>query len=281
LSEDNLYNFVNPKAGIYYDLSPSTSVYASYAVGNKEPNRSDFVDSPNDQTPLHESLQNIEVGYKQTTENMKLQANFYLMDYRNQLVLTGQLNDVGSSLRTNVDKSMRMGLELEASANVNPILAVSGHVTFSNNTIKSFDEVIYDYGAAWDEYNTVVINHKNTQISFSPSLTTAASIIVRPYEGIELAWIHKYVGKQYLDNTTDENRKIDGYYISDARLSYELAALGMKRISFNLAAYNLFNKMYESNGYTWGYQGGGNDIRENFYFPQAGTHFMAGITIEL
>ncbi len=281
INEDHTFNFFNPKAGAIYQLSNKASLYASFSVGNKEPNRSDFIDSPNDKTPKHESLNNIEIGYRKRTENLWFQSNFYFMDYKNQLVLTGQLNDVGSSLRTNVDKSYRMGLEVETGIKLNAMFNINANATFSRNVIQSFDEVVYDYGTNWDEFNVVTTNYSNTQISFSPNLTAGGSLVFHPIKSLEFTWIHKYVGKQYLDNTTDENRNINAYYISDVRAAYGFSALGMKRINLNLAVYNLFNKMYESNGYTWGYQGGGNDIRENFYYPQAGIHFMAGVMIYL
>jgi iron complex outermembrane recepter protein len=283
INQDHSFDFFNPKIGAIYQLSNSSSLYASYSVGNKEPNRNDFIDSPTDQTPKNETLNNLELGYKKRNENVWLQGNFYLMDYKNQLVLTGQLNDVGSSVRTNVDKSYRMGIELETGVKINQLLDVNANATFSRNIIKSFDEVIYDWGDNWENYpaKAVIINYANTQISFSPSITAGATLVLHPMEDLEIAWIHKYVGKQYLDNTTDENRKIDAYYINDARTTYSFSALGLKSISLNLTVYNLFNNLYESNGYTWGYLGGGDDIRENFYYPQAGTHFMAGLRIDL
>ncbi len=281
INQDHNFDFVNPKFGASFQLTNSSNIYGSFSIGNKEPNRTDFIDSPTGGAPLPETLQNLEVGYKKRTENLWLQSNFYLMDYKNQLVLTGELNDVGSSLRTNVDKSYRMGIELETGLKLTELLSLQANTTFSKNIIQSFDEIVYDYGTNWDEFNVVTINHANTQIAFSPNITAGATIVFTPLEGLEIAWIHKYVGKQYLDNTTNESRVINDYYISDTRASYGLATLGMKRISFNLAVYNIFNKMYESNGYTWGYQGGGNNIRENFYYPQAGTHFMAGIKLEI
>lgn len=283
IDQDHQFDFINPKLGISYQLSNQSSLYASYSIGNKEPNRSDFIDSSNKKIPNNESLNNFEVGYKKRNENLWLQTNFYLMDYKNQLVLTGQLNDVGSSLRTNVNKSYRMGIELETGIKINSWLDVNANVTLSRNIIERFDEIIYNYGDDWEleDPKPDTINYSNTQISFSPNITAGGSIIFHPVENLEITWIHKYVGKQYLDNTTDENRKIKAYYISDARASYGLSAFGIKRISLNLAVYNLFNKMYESNGYTWGYRGGGSDFRENFYYPQAGTHFMAGLRIEL
>jgi len=280
IEENYTYDFINPKIGISYQLSTNSSLYASISVGNKEPNRSDFIDSPNDQTPKHETLNNLEVGYRKRNENIWIQSNFYLMNYKNQLVLTGQLNDVGAPLRTNVDKSYRMGLELEAGLKVNTMFDFNFNATFSRNIIQSFGEVVYDYGTNWDEFNVVTNTHSNSQISFSPNLTAGSTLVYHPIKGFELAWIHKYVNKQYLDNTTNEDRKIDAYYINDTRASYKISTLKIKGLTFNIAVFNLFNKMYDSNGYTWGYQGGGTHYQENFYYPQAGTHFMAGLSLE-
>ncbi len=281
LNEDHQFNFFNPKVGVTYALTNNSNVYASYSVGNKEPNRNDFVDSPNDQTPKHETLNNIEAGYRTTTEKYWLRGNFYLMDYRNQLVQTGALNDVGASVRTNVDKSHRMGIEIETGIQVNSIVSINANLTLSRNTIERFEEVVYDYGNNWDEFNVITNSFEDTQIAFSPNITAGATLAFRPIDGLEIDWIHRYVGKQYLDNTANENRKLDAYYVSDLRGAYGLSALGMKRVTFTVSVYNLFNKLYSANGYTWGYQGGGNDIRENFYYPQAGTHFMAGLRIDL
>lgn len=280
INEENEYNFFNPKIGVTYNLSSRSLLYASFSVGNKEPNRNDFIDSPNGQTPEPETLNDIEAGFKQRNDWMWVNANFYFMDYKDQLVLTGQLNDVGASLRTNVDKSYRTGIELEGGFKLNDLFNISANVTISRNIIQNYNEVLYDYGVNWDEYNEVATNYIDTDIAFSPNIVAGGSILFHPIKGFELAWVHKYVGKQYLDNTSNESRKLDAYYVSDARASYGFSALGLKQISIKLAVYNLFNKLYESNGYTWGYIGGGDEYHENFYYPQAGTHFMAGLTVD-
>ncbi len=276
-----MYQFVNPKAGINYRLTPGTNLYLSYSVGNKEPVRTDFIDSPDGSLPEPETLHDVELGYKKVSDKLRLNANFYYMYYQNQLVLTGELNDTGSPLRTNVNSSYRTGLELEASYTFNPQLSLMTNATFSKNIINNFTEVIYDYGQNWDEYNTVRIDHGNTNISFSPEIIAGGTIRYQPVSGLAINWAHRYVGDQYLDNTSNENRKIDGYYLSDLRINYAFSALKMKSIGLNLAIYNLFNNRYEANGYTFGYRGGGAEIRENFYYPQAGINFMAGITLKL
>ena len=278
---DYNYQFINPKAGLNYRLTPGTNLYLSYSVGNKEPVRTDFIDSPDGSLPVPETLHDIELGYKKTGTKLRLNLNFYYMYYQNQLVLTGELNDVGSPLRTNVASSYRTGLELEATYAIAPEWTVMGNATFSKNMINNFTEVIYDYGQNWDEYNVVRIDHGTTNISFSPEVIAGGTIRYQPTAGLAINWIHRYVGDQYLDNTSNNNRKIDGYYLSDLRVNYSFSALKMKSIGLNLAIYNLFNNLYEANGYTFGYRGGGAEVRENFYYPQAGINFMAGITLKL
>jgi iron complex outermembrane recepter protein len=281
LSGNYRYQFFNPKVGLNYRLKTNTSFYASYSVGNKEPSRTDFVDSPGSEIPLPETLNDFELGFKKSDERLRLNANFYYMSYKNQLVLTGELNDVGSPLRTNVASSYRAGIELEFSYQLSKQLSVLANATFSKNMIQNFSEIIYDYGQNWDEYNEIIINYGTTNISFSPEIITGGTVNYQPINGLKLSWVHRFVGDQYLDNTTNEARKINSYYLSDFRANYSFSALKLKSISLNLAAYNLFNNFYEANGYTFGYRGGGMEVRENFFYPQAGINFMAGITLKL
>lgn len=275
------YQFINPKIGINYALADKTSIYASYSVGNKEPSRGDFLDNINNEIPMPETLHDFEVGYRKTADKVLLNTNFYYMNYKNQLVLTGELNDVGTALRTNVASSFRAGLELDASYLIAKKWVILANATFSKNVINDFTEVIYDYGQNWDEYNKVEIDYGNTDIAYSPEIIAGATIKYQPFDGLSFAWNHRYVGEQYLDNTSKSDRRIDGYYLSDLRVNYSFKALKMESIGINLAVYNLFNQMYESNGYTFGYMGGGSEIRENFFYPQAGINFMAGITLKL
>jgi iron complex outermembrane receptor protein len=281
LDERHEFNFFNPKFGLNYQLNEQASLYGSFSVGNKEPSRSDFVDSPDSATPKAEKLNNVEIGYKHQTKQFTFNVNYYLMDYRNQLVLTGELNDVGAPLRTNVAKSYRTGIELLAGMELSPKFKLDFNATFSNNIIKDYTDVLYDYGQNWDEYNALITSFEQTTISFSPGIIAGGSIKYSPFNGLSISWNHKYVGDQYLDNTANENRKLAAYYYSDFFTTYTFSALKMKEIGFKLAIYNLFNNLYESNGYTFGYRGGGQEIRENFYYPQAGINFMAGLTLKL
>ena len=281
LDEANRYNFFNPKAGLTYQLNKGTNVYASFGIGNKEPNRSDFIDSPDDATPVPETLRNLEVGFRRSSERFSVDVNYYFMDYKNQLVLTGELNDVGSALRTNVKSSYRTGLEFIAGIKLIEKLDLNLNATFSNNIIRDFTETIYDYGQNWDEYNAIRIDYGRTSIAFSPNVIAGGSLRYYPIKGMSFAWNHRFVGDQYLDNTGSESRKIDSYYLNDIVFAYSFKALKMKEIVVKGAVYNLFNNLYESNGYTFGYRGGGTEIRENFFYPQAGTNFMIGLTLKL
>ena len=281
LNEMHDYDFFNPKLGLTYQLADNSNLYASFSVGNKEPNRVDFVDAPDNETPKAETLRNLEIGFKQTKAAYTIEANYYLMDYKNQLVLTGELNDVGSPIRTNVDRSTRMGIELVAGMALSNKFSLNINATFSNNVIKDFQEVIYDYGQNYDEYNAVIIDYGQTSISFSPNVIAGGSLVFKPIKGMAVNWNHRYVSDQYLDNTNTESRKIDAYYLSDIISSYSFSALKMKSIGLKFAVYNLFNTTYESNGYTFGYRGGGEEVRENFFYPQAGINFMAGLTLKL
>lgn len=281
LNQNHRYNFINPKFGLNYLIEKNTSIYASFSVGNKEPSRSDFVDGASSVIPLHETLNDFELGYKKVSDKYQLNANFYYMFYKNQLVLTGELNDVGSALRTNVARSFRSGLEFEFTYKMSEQWQLQGNATFSKNIINNFTEIIYDYGLNWDEYNAINFDHGKTNISFSPEIIAGGSIQYQPINALSFTWVHRFVGDQYLDNTSNEARKIANYYLSDIRARFRFSALKMKSIVLNLAIYNVFGAEYESNGYSFGYRGGGSEIRENFYYPQAGTHFMAGITFKI
>jgi Outer membrane receptor for monomeric catechols len=275
------YQFINPKFGINYFLADKTSLYASYSVGNKEPSRSDFLDNANGKIPQPETLHDFEIGYRKLGDKVLLNTNFYYMNYKNQLVLTGELNDVGTALRTNVSSSFRAGLEMDVSYLITKKWSILANATFSKNVINNFTEIIYDYGTNWDEYNRLEVDYGKTDIAYSPEIIAGAAIKYQLFNGLSLSWNNRYVGEQYLDNTSIKDRKIDGYYLSDFRANYSFSALKMESIGINLAVYNLFNQMYESNGYTYGYRGGGTEIRENFFYPQAGINFMAGITLKL
>ncbi|SMD31702.1 iron complex outermembrane recepter protein [Reichenbachiella faecimaris] len=281
IDQSHNYNFFNPKFGVKLQLNDQSSAYASVAIGSKEPVRNDFTDNVSTATPKAEKMTDLEIGYNRKTTKYTFNANLFWMDYKDQLVVTGELNDVGSSLRTNVDKSYRAGIELQLGYQLADKLKLNTNVSFSQNKIDGYNETIYNYGIGWDEYNADVISYGKTDIAFSPNVVAGGNLEYSPINGLNLRWIHKYVGEQFLDNTSTDSRKLDAYYVSDAIATYTLTGNSFKSISLKFAVYNLFNQMYSANGYTWGYRGGGEEIRENFYYPQAGTNFMIGLNIKL
>jgi len=273
---DHSYNFFNPKFGVTYTLDSRSNVYASYAVAHREPIRADFIDAPTDAIPSPEELRNIEAGYRSNSENHAFQANFYYMGYTNQLVPTGRLNDVGASLRENVDDSYRTGIEVNGTYRISPQFDVSANATYSQNKIASFDEVLYDYVEGGVEENS----YSNTDIAYSPEWMGNLVATYRPVEQLELSWTSQYVGKQYLDNTSNEDRIIRPYFINDLRAIYTIQPNFMNEIVINATLYNVFNELYESNGYTFSYLLGDELVTENFYYPQATRHFMVGLSMK-
>ncbi|GGC12850.1 TonB-dependent receptor [Dyadobacter sediminis] len=273
LAFDESYNFLNPKAGLTYKMAEQSSVYASYSIGNREPNRDDFTSSTAGLFPKSEQMQNVEAGFRTQSGKWAFAANYYLMHYKNQLVLTGQINDVGNSIRVNVPKSYRTGIELEGAIAFNRFLKWNVNATFSQNKINNFTEYIVNYDTGG--YNTV--NHGKSDISFSPNVIAGSQFTYMFRKNVELALLTKYVGKQYLDNTSTETRKLDAYFTNDIRLSWTVKPRWTREISFNLLVNNILNERYESNGYTYGYFAGGALTQENFYFPQAGRNFLAGV----
>ncbi|HEY0740085.1 MAG TPA: TonB-dependent receptor [Chryseosolibacter sp.] len=277
---DEQYTFFNPKVGLTYSVNDRNQLYASYAIANREPVRDDFVDNPG-KTPEHETMGNLEAGWRTSGEGHRLQVNYYLMNYKNQLVLTGEINDVGASVRTNVDKSYRMGVEVDGLVKLSRKLTWNANVTLSQNKIASFTEVLYDYGANFDEYNVVENTYENTDISFSPSVIAGSALSYSPFRNFEASLLSKFVGKQYMDNTSNENRQIDSYFINDLRFAYAWRPAFVREINFSLLVNNILDEVYESNGYTWGYLAGPTAYRENYYFPQAGTNWMGMISIKI
>ncbi|MCF2496141.1 TonB-dependent receptor [Dyadobacter chenhuakuii] len=273
LATDEAYSFFNPKAGLTYQLADQSSVYASYSVGNREPNRDDFTSSTAGLFPKSEQLQNVEAGFKTQRGIWAFSANYYLMAYKNQLVLTGQINDVGNAIRVNVPKSYRMGIELEGAIALSKTLKWNVNATFSQNKINNFTEYVINYDTG--DYN--MINHGKSDISFSPNAIAGSQLTYIIRKDLELALLSKYVSKQYLDNTSSETRKLDAYFTNDVRLSWTIRPTWAREISFNLLVNNVLEEKYESNGYTYGYFAGGALTQENFYFPQAGRNFLVGV----
>ncbi|MGC4058685.1 MAG: TonB-dependent receptor [Chitinophagaceae bacterium] len=280
------YLFFNPKFGASYLLENKNRklqrLYASVASASKEPNRDDFEASPA-QLPKPERLLNVEAGYEIKRSKWSFLANYYLMSYKNQLVLNGQINDVGAYTRVNVGKSYRTGIELSGAVRPAKWIQIDANATLASNKIRAFDEYVDNY----DNGNQDVIHHTQTDIAFSPSFISAAGITVIPFlhfryaslRNLDLGLWNKTVSRQYLDNTSDKSRSIDGYSLLDLRINYHVD-LGHTKLHIRAGIYNLLNRKYQNNGYTYAYISGGSTYTSNYYFPQAGTNFLAGLGLD-
>ena len=272
---DKDYFFLNPKAGITYNQK-NFKFYASYARAAKEPNRDDF-EAGTTQQPKPEKLNDIETGVEYSKKNINVGANFYYMIYKDQLVLTGKINDVGAYTRTNIPKSYRAGVELFGNAVLNKIISVSGNITFSKNKVKNFTEYFddYDNGGQGSKF------YKDADISFSPEIISSFSINAVPLKNALLTFIGKYVGDQYLDNTSNNKRKLHDYYTQDVKAGYTIKGKKLSEINLFVQANNIFSRLYEPNGYTFSYINGGALNTENFYYPMAPVNFTVGVNIKI
>lgn len=271
---DNL-TFFNPKAGIVYRNYSGDRAFISFGKASKEPTREEYVNSTEQSRPEHETLYNIEAGYHKEFGAFYTGVSAYGMFYKDQLVLTGQVNDVGAYIRDNVENSYRIGLELEGAVRLSNQLQWAANATISQNKIAEFTEFIDDY----DNGGQVEQGFSNTDIAFSPNFI-GSSVLSFSEAGFMGELSTKYVSTQYLDNTQNEARSIDPYLVNDLRLSYKLSGLGvMKAITGTLMVNNLLNAEYETNGYTYGYVFGG-EQRFNYYYPQAGRNFLLQVKWE-
>jgi len=275
LNVNRNFDFVNPKAGITYSNN-GLQVYFSYALGQKEPNRDDFQASLTKQ-PKSETMHDMELGIEKKSSNYHFGANIYYMYYYNQLVLTGQINDVGSYTRINIPHSYRLGIELQAGAVLDKWINVSGNLTISRNKVSSFVEYTDNYDTGGQD----AVLRKNTNISFSPAVIAGATITILPVQNFELSLVSKYVSKQYMDNSQLDNRSLKAYYVQDIRASWTIKKVIFSEWHIIGQVNNLFNKKYEPNGYTYSYVYNNALTTENGYYPMAGTNYMLGVNIKL
>jgi len=271
------FDFINPKIGLMYDYNDRNNTYISLAVANREPVRRDFRESNPENQPKTENLINLETGYRYKGRNLMVNANAYYMHYTNQLVLTGQINDVGGYTRTNVAISHRTGLELEAAYRLSTKLSLTGNATLSNNKIKEFNEYVTNYDLGGQD----TIAHTNSDLAFSPNIIATAGIKYEPLEGLSINFLGKHVGDQFLDNTSTETRKLNDYTTVNLQVNYTVKDVLFKEMTIGLLVNNIFNETYENNGYTWGYVYDGERTVENFYYPQAGRNFMLRVLFKL
>ena len=273
------FDFVNPKAGISYSKN-AWSGYFSYALGNKEPNRDDFEAGEMNQ-PKKETLHDFEMGIERKGNRLQVGATLYYMLYKDQLVPTGRINDVGAYTRLNVPESYRAGLELQGMMSFSPWLNASANLTLSENRIRRFTEYLDEYDADFEWLGQTTVDHRNTNIAFSPSVIAGATLNLIPVKDVTISLLSKYVGRQYLDNTESDTRKLDPYYTQDIRLLFTMRNKIFREWNIVAQVSNLFDIKYEPNGYTYGYLYDGKLSADNYYFPMAGTNFMLSVNLKL
>lgn len=275
LTVNSSFSFFNPKLGISYGRN-GWKGYLSYGVANKEPNRDDF-EAGASQQPRPERLHDVEAGIERTTAKASWGATLYYMGYKDQLVLTGKINDVGAYTRTNIDKSYRAGIELQGAIAVTSWVNASANLALSRNKVTDFAEFLDDY----DNGGQVLNIYNSTDIAFSPNIVGGATVNFLPVSNLEISLIAKYVGDQYLDNTQQESRKLDAFYVQDARIIYTFKKKWLKELNIIGQVNNLLDTKYEPNGYTFSYVSGNKVVTENYYFPMAGRNFMIGVNVRL
>jgi iron complex outermembrane receptor protein len=254
LVNDN-FNFFNPKAGLNYDINANNKLYFSYARANREPNRTDYEGG----NAKPEKLNDFEMGWRYSADKVQFNSNVYYMAYKDQLILTGKLDDVGSPIRSNSEKSYRLGLEVDATIALSKQFIIRPNFTLSSN--KNIDLAVEGE------------NYGTTDISYSPSVIVGNIIVYKPLENLQISWLQKFVGEQYMNNIELPAAKLANYFVNDLNIAYEIKPKSVfKSIVITGLVNNILDKKYVSNGYMW-------DVYP-YYYPQAGINFLAGLTLK-
>lgn len=252
---NDTFNFFNPKAGLNYIFDKKSTLYFSFARANREPNRIDYESG----APKPEKLNDYELGWRYVADKVKLNSNFYYMAYKDQLILTGNLDDVGNPIRSNSEKSYRLGLEVDATISLSEKFIIRPNFTLSAN--KNIDLAVEGK------------NYGTTDIAYSPSIIAGNIFIYKPIKGLQISLLQKYVGEQYMNNIKSSGAKLDSYFVNDLNIGYEIKPKSVfKSIIVAGLINNIFDKKYVSNGYMW-------DIYP-YYYPQAGINILAGLTLK-
>ena len=279
LAFDEKFDFVNPKAGINWQINRNHRAFFSFALGQKEPTRDNFTDGRADEHPRAEKLYDYELGYNFTNSWLTAGVNLYYMWYKDQLVLTGELNEIGETMSANVPESYRMGAEIQASLHPVKWFNWDINATFSRNRIKNFVETIYEDG--WT--NPVSFERGNTAIAFSPSTVLNNSFNFN-VKGFSASLQSQYVSKQYMSNAQRREQMLDAYFVSNLHLAYSFRLPAVKEVKVGFSIYNIFNETYENNGYAAS-EYKVKDGEKHFYYysgyaAQAGTNVMGTVTVK-
>ena len=276
VGQTHRYNFFNPKGGLVYNFSDKQKVYASFGVSHREPDRSNFTDADPGKTPVPEKLYDLEGGYQYNSPGFMLKGNIYYMYYSDQLIQTGKINSVGATILVNVPESYREGIEIETGIQVLRKLHWYANLTLSRNIIP----VYTDYTDNWDTYLQESQVLKNRTISFSPPVVAGSVLDYNISGNLHLSIESKYVGKQYIDNTGNEDRMLKAYSVHNLSVSYSIKSRLFRELTFRFMVNNLLDAKYETNAWVYKYLEGGNLHIMDGYFPQAGINYMLNIDLK-
>lgn len=252
---NDTFRFFNPKAGLNYTIDTKNSLYVSYARANREPNRTDYEGG----TVKPEKLNDYELGWRYSSNKVKLNTNVYYMAYKDQLILTGNLDGVGNPIRSNSEKSYRLGLEVDATIALSEQVFIRPNITLSQNKNVNL--------------NVDGTHLGNKNIAYSPNVVAGNIIVYKPTEGLQVSLLSKFVGEQYLNNIELPEAHLPDYFVNDVNVSYEIKPKSVfQSVVFTGLMNNAFNKKYVSNGYMW-------DVYP-YYYPQAGRNFLLGLTLK-
>lgn len=274
ISQSHPYNFINPKAGLNFRISNGSRAFISYGIANREPKRSNFTDALPGEVVRPEQLRDLEAGLESGKGTLLGSVNLYWMDYTDQLVLTGRINDVGAPVMINIPDSYRAGIEFCGTWQPVKRVRVEANLTLSTNKIRQFTEYVDD----WDTGVQQEFFLGTTDIAFSPSVISAGRITWLALPDLRFSLDSRFVGSQHTDNTSSDERMIDPYWVNNLMISWSLHPKGFNDLSLFLQINNLFNEQYETNAWVYSYIYEGNRGKMDGYFPQAGIHFFAGLT---
>jgi len=275
--------FFNPKAGLFWEFKPNYNLFLSYAIANREPNRDDYVDNLKSFRPEAENLQDLELGFRASNRPFQWEVNGFYMNYKNLLVQTGRLNDVGAYIRENMPDAYRIGVEWQAGWQINRVLEIKSNLAVSANKIGSYTAFIDDYDENWAWKGQVALPFTGTDIAFSPGIIAAAELKWSPFSHLqfflenplEVIWNAKYVSRQYLDNTGNEQNVIPSFFVNDAAVRFQLK----KNITISGNVFNVLNHSYFSNGWVYSSFLNGQLQSDIGVYPQAGRHFFVGFEV--
>jgi len=281
LDQVHTFNFFNPKLGLSFAFNNHHQAYFSFAVGNREPSRDNYKDADTNRIPSPERLYDYELGYTAKYKWFTANANVFYMNYSNQLVLTGQINSVGEAIMVNVPHSYRIGIEISAGMDIIKQLHLDLAATISRNKIRDFTQYIDEYDTAGNFKGQQSTYLGKTDLSFSPDIVLNGTLTYKPIKNLAVSWNSRYIGRQYIDNTSNRERSLNDYFVNGLGASYSVHPRWMKEIAFNLTVNNILSAKYESNAWVYPYLQGGTYYESNGYFPQAPVNYLLGVSLKI